>query len=114
MKGLWQLALVIALILFVPALVYGPAYLRHRQEARIRAEGQPATAVVVRLEDTGNRRNSMPEMIIHMQVSAEGRPPWEASLRRVVSMVDLAAFSPGRTFAVRYDPARPERIALAQ
>lgn len=114
MKGLWQLALVVVLILLVPALVYGPAYLRHRQEARIRAEGRPATAVVMRLEDTGSRRNSMPEMIIHLEVSAEGRPPWRATVRRVVSMAEIAAFTPGRSFAVRYDPERPERVAIAQ
>lgn len=114
MRGLWQLALIAVLVLAVPALIYGPAYLRHRQDQRLQQEGLPGTAVVLRLEDTGSRRNSMPVMIVHIEVAAEGRAPWQAALRRVMSMAELDAFSPGRTLAVRYDPARPDRVAVAR
>lgn len=114
MRGLWQLALIAVLVLAIPVWIYGPAYLRHREEQRLQREGRPATAVVLRLEDTGNRRNAMPLMIVHVEVTAAGRAPWQASLRRVMSMADLAAFTPGRTLAVRYDPNRPDSVAVAQ
>lgn len=113
MRGLWQLVLIAVAVLAVPALIYGPAFLRHRQDQRLQAEGLPGTAVVLRLEDTGSRRNSMPEMIIHLEVTAEGRAPWQATMRRVMSMADLAAFTPGRSLSVRYDSGRPERVAVA-
>lgn len=114
MRGLWQLALIAVIVLAIPALFYGPAYLRHRQEARVRAEGLPAMAVIVRLVDTGSRRNSMPVVDIHLEVTAEGRPPWQATIRRVISMVEMNAFGPGRQVSVRYDPARPDIVAFAQ
>lgn len=112
MRGLWQLALIAAFILAIPAAFYGPSYLRHRQEERVRAEGLPATAKVLRLEDTGSRRNAMPIVIIHLEVTAEGRPPWQASIRRVMSVVEVPALGPGRVLNVRYDPARPSLVAL--
>jgi hypothetical protein len=113
MRGLWQLALIAAVVLAIPAFFYGPAYLRHRQDVRVRAEGLPATARILRLEDTGSRRNSMPIVILHLEVTAEGRPPWQASIRRVVSMVEVTSLSPGATIPVRYDPARPDLVAIA-
>lgn len=116
MRGAWQLALLIGtlavLLLGVPALIWGPGYLRHREETRIRAEGLPASAVVVGLEDTGNRFNDTPEIRVLLEVRAEGRPPWRASVIRILSVAEAPAFAPGRGFAVRYDPRRPERIAL--
>lgn len=113
MRGLWQLALIAAIVLAIPAAFLGPAYLRHRQEARVRAEGLPASARVIRLEDTGSRRNSMPIVDIHLEVTAEGRPPWQAKIRRVISMVEVTALSPGAVLQVRYDPARPDLVAIA-
>ncbi|BDG72349.1 DUF3592 domain-containing protein [Roseomonas fluvialis] len=113
MRGLWQLALIAAIVLAIPAFFFGPAYLRHRQEARVRADGLPATARILRLEDTGSRRNSMPIVDIHLEVTAEGRPPWQASIRRVMSVIEVTTVGPGTVLQVRYDPARPELVAIA-
>jgi hypothetical protein len=113
MRGLWQLALIAAIVLAIPAFFFGPAYLRHRQEARVRAEGLPATGRILRLEDTGSRRNSMPIVDIHLEVTADGRPPWQASIRRVMSVVEVTTVIPGTVLQVRYDPARPELVAVA-
>ncbi len=114
MRGLWQLALIAVIVLAIPALFYGPAYLRHRQEARVRVEGLPATARVLRLDDTGSRRNSMPVVDIRLEVTAPGRAPWQATIRRVISVVEVTALSPGAVLQVRFDPARPELVAITQ
>lgn len=117
MRGVWQLAILSTVLLIVvvgiPAMVWGPGYLRYRQEMRVRAEGLPATAVVLGLEDTGNRFNDVPEMLIRLEVHAEGRPPWRAEIRRVLTFADAPAFAPGVRFAVRYDPERPDLVAVA-
>lgn len=116
MRGIWQLALIIAglavLVVGIPAMIWGPGYLRYRAELRVRAEGLPARAVVLSLEDTGNRFNDTPDIVIRFEVFAEGRAPWRASLHRILSVAEAPAFAPGREFAVRYDPRRPESIAL--
>ena len=117
MRGLWQIGAIIivllALVLGIPAMVWGPGYLRHRNEARLRAEGLPAVATILTLEDTGNRFNDTPEIIIRLEVTAEGRPAWQASFRRVMDVPDVQFFTPGRRIPVRFDPQRPEQVAFA-
>lgn len=109
--------ILVALVLFavaVPALIFGPNLLRGMQEKRIRAHGLPATAVVTGMDETGRRFGIelVPELVIHFEVRAEGRPPWRGSITRIPGADDVRFFLPGRTFDVRYDPAHPERIAV--
>jgi hypothetical protein len=104
--------IVATMVVGMLATVFGPGLLRAREERRVLASGSGARAVVVALEDTGNRFNDMPEMVIRLRVSAPGRPDWTAAVHRVLSGAEAMAFMPGRELAVRYDPARPERIAL--
>lgn len=95
------------------AIIWGPGYLRHREATHLRAEGVPATALILGLEDTGKRFNDMPEIEIRLEVTSEGRAPWPASFRWVMSLPDAQFFTPGRRIPVRFDPARPERVAYA-
>jgi hypothetical protein len=106
-------AAILLMVVGVPAAIWGPGYVRYRQELRVLADGTPATAIVLGLEDTGNRFNDTPEIIVRLRVTAEGRPPWDASVRRILSIAEAGYFATGRQIPVRYDPARPERIAIA-
>ena len=97
----------------MPIAMFGPGYLRSRNEARLRTEGLPALARVVALEDTGNRMNYSAEMIVRVEVMRDGQAPWQASFHRVMGVQDLQFFTPGRVFAVRYHPSRPEVVVFA-
>lgn len=97
----------------IPIAMFGPGYLRSRSEARLRDHGLPAVARIIALEDTGNRMNYASEMIVRVEVTREGQSPWRASFHRVMGVQDIQFFTPGRVFAVRYDPARPEVVAYA-
>lgn len=117
MRGYWQLGLIalflLTAIIGIPAAVFGPGYLRHRNEARLRTDGLPAMARILALEDTGSRFNASPEMIVRVMVTRDGAAPWEASFRRVFEVQDIQFFTQGRTIPVRYDPARPSVVAYA-
>ncbi|HEY4253309.1 MAG TPA: DUF3592 domain-containing protein [Roseomonas sp.] len=95
------------------AAVWGPGYLRHREATRLRAEGTPATAVIQSLDDTGNRFNDLSEIEVRLQVTAEGRTPWPASIRVIMGVPETLYFTPGRQIPVRFDPAKPDRVAYA-
>ncbi|MBR0681730.1 hypothetical protein GXW74_14645 [Roseomonas eburnea] len=110
----WILGALVLLAIALPAAIMGPNLLRSLQERRIRAHGMPATAVVVGMEETGRRFGIelVPELVIHFEVRAQGRPPWRASIVRIPGAAEVPFFMPGRTFEVRYDPAHPERVAV--
>jgi len=115
MEGAIRIVVVVivaTMVVGMLATVFGPGFLRAREERRVLASGTTARAVVVALEDTGNRFNDVPEMMIRLRVSAPGRSDWNATVHRILSGAEVLAFTPGRELAVRYDPARPERIAL--
>ena len=117
MRGYWQLGLIalalLTLVIGTPAAVFGPGYLRHRNEARLRTDGLPAMARILEREHTGSRFNASPEMIVRVQVTRDGTAPWEASFRRVFEVQDVQFFTPGHSIPVRYDPARPTVMAYA-
>ncbi|MFN7988614.1 MAG: hypothetical protein U0529_14155 [Thermoanaerobaculia bacterium] len=84
-----------------------------RSEAcEILAIGTAATGTIVRLEDTHTTINDDPVVEFVVRVAAEGREPWEARTRGLVSRLDVPAVQPGRVVPVKFDPANPQRVAL--
>ena len=59
------------------------------------------------------RIDTITEIILRVEVMPEGRAPWQASFHRVMGAQDLQSFTPGRVFAARYHPSRPEVVAFA-
>ncbi|MBX9873984.1 MAG: hypothetical protein K2X84_03925 [Beijerinckiaceae bacterium] len=111
---LWIMVAAFSIALAVPAAIFGPNLLRGMQERRVLASGQPATGTVVEITETGRRFGIelVPEVTIHFELTAPGRAPWRAAITRIPSGADVAFFIPGRVFEMRYDPARPERVAV--
>lgn len=111
---LWIFVAVLAVALAVPAAIFGPNLVRGMQERRLLASGLPARGTVVDITETGRRFGIelVPEVTIHFDVTAPGRAPWRASVTRIPSGADVAFFVPGRSFDMRYDPARPDRVAV--
>lgn len=101
-------------VLAIAGVAMSLAFVRSR-----RAAGSPrrpslgASAEVTSVKDTGNRFNHNPEVQMTLRVEPAAGPPFEASVRTVISQVNLPRFQPGARVEVRYDPAVPERVELA-
>jgi metallo-beta-lactamase class B len=78
----------------------------------LRARGLPAVAKVLSVEDAGLRVNDDPVVILKLEVQAEGRAPWRAEAKQLVSIIAIPAIQPGSMLAVHYDPANPSRVAV--
>ena len=84
-----------------------------RSEAcEILAIGTAATGTIVRLEDTHTTINDDPVVEFVVRVDAEGREPWEARTKALVSRLDVPSIQQGRVVPVKFDPSNPQRIAL--
>lgn len=107
----------ILVMVFVPMAVmlgvfFIPEMLREREEKRVLKVGVEADAVIVHLEDTGNRHNSNPEVEIHLDVKPQGKKAYRATVRRILSPVEMPNYQPGTEARVKYDPDKPQSVAL--
>ncbi len=83
-----------------------------RESCDILRIGKPATAVIVRLIDTGTTINNDPVVEFVLSVTPPDGNPYEAHTKALVSRLDIPAFQPGRVVPVKYDPQMPTRVAL--
>jgi hypothetical protein len=82
--------------------------------SEVRAIGLPAQATILRIWETGVRVNDNPVVGFLLEVRAEGREPWQAETRALVSILDIPQIQPGAVLEVLYDPDHPERVAIGQ
>ncbi len=92
--------------------VFGPFLMETYRARQIAMSGTAAMARVISLQDTNRRVNYQPVIAIHLEVMPEGRPPYQAVVRRVVTVIDAGRLTPGTVVAVRFDPAHPERVVI--
>jgi len=85
-----------------------------RQEAcAILAIGQPTTAKVIGLKDTGTTINQDPVVDFVLEVyPRDGGDPYEAQTKALVSRLEVPQVQPGRILPVKYDPKDRTRVAL--
>ncbi len=74
--------------------------------------GEPASATVMRLIDTGTTINDDPVVeFVLLVVPADGEA-YEAHSKALVSRLDVPAIQPGRVLPVKFDPQQPARVAI--
>jgi len=78
----------------------------------VRETGLPALATVLEIHETGVKVNDDPVVGFRLEVTADGRVPWTAETRALVSLLAIPRIQPGAVLPVRYDPADPSRVAL--
>lgn len=75
--------------------------------------GQPALATVLEVQPTGwTINNSEYQMRVKLQVLAPGMPPYEARAITSISRYGTDRLAPGMQLRVRYDPDRPQHVAV--
>ena len=67
---------------------------------------------VLEIWETGTRVNDNPVVGFLLEVRAEGREPWQAETRALVSILAIPRIQPGEVLQLEYDPDDPTRIAL--
>jgi hypothetical protein len=105
---LW-VALTLASLLLPPILCQVAEWQR---EAEILRDGTPAKARVADIRPTGNMFNDQPEVTISMQVQPAAGEPFSAKVVTFMSPVYLPRFQPGALVDVRFDPKKPNDVAL--
>lgn len=106
--GRWLLVVVI----LIAAIPFLRRLWIEGQAEWLRRTGEPAQAVVLRLEDTGERYREGPVLVVHVRFSTPLQGVVQSSFRRAMTPVELQSVRPGATVGIVYDRGRPSRIAL--
>ena len=99
-----------ALIIVVWAL--GPLVFGHYQAQYVLEHGLPAQAQILDLTDTGTQINNQPLVAITLEVMPPGQPEYTATVKQVVSVLNVGYFSRGNVIPVKYDPDHPDHVAI--
>ncbi len=84
-----------------------------RQEAcEIFAIGEPATARIIRLIDTGTTINNDPVVDFVLEVHPGDGAAYEVRSKGLISRLDVPQVQPGRIVPVKIDPKNRARVAL--
>ena len=84
------------------------------QSNKLKKEGLPARAKILRIWDTGVTINDNPQIGMEVEVTAddEGKPPWTTRTKAVVSRLDPHKYQPGVIVAVKYDEEEPHKVVV--
>lgn len=105
--GIAALVVVFSIIV-VMRLVRGGA-----QNRRLLQSGEPATATIVELRDTGVSVNDNPQVELVLDVLPTSRPPFRATTRTMISRLQTSQVQPGMQVLVKFDTNDPSKVALA-
>ncbi len=109
-----RLAVVIVAAVVIPVAIFlGPGFMREMDRQRIMEEGVMADAVVIDLEDTGNRMNDNPEIRMTLDVTGKDGSTYRAVYTDYLSAVTLANYPPGTRVKVKYDAKDPAKVILS-
>lgn len=106
--------------MFVPLMVMGAVfllvarYLSGLDTSQTIANGVPATAEILSVQDTGVTINNLTMVVkLKLRVTVQGAPPYEAQTRVMLhGRTQWGALQPGMTVPVKVDPNDPQKVAL--
>jgi len=98
-------------VLFIGTLI-GVFIVRPIENAHLRSTGQPATARVLAIRQTGEFDNNNPVCRFKLQVNPPNGAPFEAVAENVIPYTQLGDIV-GATVSVRYDP-RTKEVAFEE
>lgn len=75
------------------------------ERARILETGIPASAAILRTDETGPYYNRVPHLVLELRVEVPGQPPFDATAKGFFRQIDYPRLQPGLRVDVRFDPA---------
>lgn len=70
------------------------------------------SGTVISIVDTGQRFDVTPIYDITLEVTIDGKPPYEVVHRQMVAAAALGNWQPGKMTTLRVDPADPTKVML--
>lgn len=82
------------------------------QARELQQRGEAATAKVLEIWDTGTTINQDPVVGFLLEVRREGREPYQARTKLIISRLQTGLIQPGAILPARVDPNDSSRVSL--
>lgn len=92
-------------------LLVGASIVSGVENREILKDGQPASAKVLRISDTGTTINNNPVVRLLLEVTPASQPAFQAETERLISRLQIPQIQPGMSVQVKFDPTSHE-VAL--
>jgi hypothetical protein len=100
-------------VVVIAAIVVGGLVMNGMKNRNLLSHGEPATAVILKVWETGTVMNETnPQIGLLLEVRPANRAPYQAETKMFISMIQVPQFQPGVTLAVKFDPADPSKVAV--
>ncbi|HEX5037928.1 MAG TPA: hypothetical protein VFX30_12285 [bacterium] len=99
---------IVVVFFFVYKSFIGPLF----RAEKLLKEGEPGTALIKSVSDTGVTINNAPQVKIVLEVRPKFKPPYEATTKVLVSRIRPDYYRPGMTVAVRINPKNPNEVVI--
>lgn len=107
----FSLAITAVVLFFVFRMVAGMTGNTKAGRA-LMATGADAQATVLGLQQTGTFVNNNPQVILTLQVSPPGQPPFQAQTSTILPLVAVPQVQPGNVVNVKYDPMDHSKVMV--
>jgi len=104
----------ILFILAVVAVFMGDWMCSGIEDDRLRKHGVEARAIILKVEDTGNRFNDNPEVVFTLEVHRDGKGAYQTEHKRVYSVVDLLNYPKGTEVTIKVDPEDSTSLVIIE
>lgn len=104
---------VVGVVVVVMGLVFVPMLLGSMRRQKLMQTGVSANAQILSVWQTGMYVNEQPQIGMKLLVNPPNGQPFEAETKMVVSLIQIPQFQPGQMVEVKYDPAKPNEVAIA-
>lgn len=112
--GLIFVSVFVLVVLLIVLFVYRKVFAPVGSQRKLQRTGLPAEATILAIRETGWTVNTIyPVVRLKLEVRPPGGRPYEAEVRTIIGRLDVPQLQPGATVAVKYDPRKPSRVALA-
>lgn len=98
--------------ILIAVSLFGSLIALSRKLDRILAHGEAAEATILEMRSTGTTINNQPLMKFRLRVQPAYGQSYEAKTMRILPYLFFGNLNPGATVPVKYDPQKPEDVAL--
>lgn len=107
-------ALVLLIGLAVPFYFLFPLVRDSLRQNSLRDTGVAAAGKIISVSATNTTFNEQPVIRVKLQVTANGRAPYETEVSQAFSMLHAPNLRPGAGVTLKYDPDDPELVVITE